>query len=394
MRAVAVLTAALGFLTGTAWAGECAGLPPLAVKTPPGYCVGVVASGLKMPRGLAFLPDGRLLVTEMGSWVADRGRLTVLTRDANGWQAKQVLTGLDRPHGIVAGPDGRLYLGEAGRIRRFTLASLDGGAPQLEDAITLPPPGDRRHPLVNMAFAEDGSLYVNVGSATDNCESAPEATRAAGRCPETEGKDAVGLVRRYRVDKQGNISGGEVFATGMRNSMALAIHPSGTVLEGENSRDAIHKPLGLPNDEELPHDELNVLQSGKHYGWPFCYDQQVAAPEFPKYACARTEAPTRLLPAHVAPLGMAWWLGDKAPAAYRGWLVVGFHGYRKYGHRLMAFPVDAKGVPKGQPVELIHDWQDARGVGAPVDVRPGPDGALYLTDDKHGQVLVLSKERT
>jgi glucose/arabinose dehydrogenase len=63
------------------------------------------------------------------------------------------------------------------------------------------------------------------------------------------------------------------------------------------------------------HTTLNLLQAGKHYGWPYCYDMQVAAPEYPPYDCRQTTAPYRLLPAHAAPLGLTWWLGPNTPPA-------------------------------------------------------------------------------
>lgn len=170
--------------------------------------------------------------------------------------------------------------------------------------------------------------------------------------------------------------------------MALAVHPSGLILQGENSRDAINAADPKLDDATLPHDELNVLARGAHYGWPYCYDNQVNAPEFPRFDCAHTQKPRVLLPAHAAPLGMTYWL--TGPQAYRGWLVVGYHGYRPTGHRLVAFPVDARGIPSNRPIELIQNWVLPGGkLGAPVDVKPGPNGTLLITDDRNGMLLMF-----
>lgn len=389
-RSFPAVVAALwvGFAAGAQAADLCAGLPRLEVTTPDGYCVGIVASHLSMPRGLAQLPNGDLLVTEMGGWTERKGRLTRLARSASGSVAETLASGLDRPHGVAIGPDGRIYVGEVGSVKRVA-PSRPGS---IESAIA-DLPARQRHPLTTFAFAPDGHLYINVGSSSDNCEASASDERTGALCPEARGPDAVGVVRVYRVSSTGAVSGGEVYARGLRNSVALAVHPSGTVLQAENSRDAIHLPLGLPNDDALPHDEINVLVAGRHYGWPYCYDRGVSAPEFPRYDCAAMMRPARLLPAHAAPLGMAWWSGPKAPAAWRDWLVIAYHGYRANGHRVVAFKVDARGVPVGGSVDLITGWgrRGDRGPGAPVSVLAGQDGALYLTDDRHGQVLRFSR---
>jgi glucose/arabinose dehydrogenase len=173
----------------------------------------------------------------------------------------------------------------------------------------------QRHPLTTFALAANGDLYVNIGSSSDNCETASPAEQASGRCPESE-QDRAGVVWRYHIDNNGKVSDLGVFARGLRNSMALGVHPrSGIVLQAENSRDAIQLKLHLPNDNELPHDELNLLQAGKHYGWPYCYDMQVAAPEYPPMTAVKPPPPTVCLPAHAAPLGLTWWLGPNTPPA-------------------------------------------------------------------------------
>ncbi|WP_299428709.1 PQQ-dependent sugar dehydrogenase [uncultured Meiothermus sp.] len=375
-----LLSLALFVSLGLASAQTCAGFPRLAVTTPSGFCVGIISRDLRFPRGLLPLPSGDLLVVEMAGWSANRGSLAWLHKQGNQYRIQRLLNGLDRPHGIALGQDGRVYVGEVGRIFRF---DPEASQPRKE-YIIHDLPGNGRHPLTQMVFDGAGHLFVNVGSASDNCQQdkGKPACAEAGR---------NGLIRRYTFQwPQGSVRGWSVYATGLRNSMALAIHPSGTLLQGENSRDAIQAADPRISDEAHPADELNVVVQGTHYGWPYCYENGKNAPEFPRYNCAQTRNPTLLLPAHAAPLGMAYLSAQSELGG--NWLVVGYHGYRKTGHRLVAFRVDGRGIPSGPAVELIGNWVFPDGkLGAPVDMKVGPDGKIYITDDRNGMLLVFSR---
>ncbi len=197
-------------------------------------------------------------------------------------------------------------------------------------------------------------------------------------CPETLGSGGHGQVREYDFDwSSGKATGWRVFASGLRNSLGLAQHPgSKVILQVENARDDIDQVMtGLENDEDLPPDEINWLVAGRNYGWPYCYGARLASPEYAGWDCGPSEPPQTALPAHAAPLGLAWWQDG---------LIVGFHGYRSHGHRLVRFPVDGQGLPNGPLQDLVFGWELAgRRPGRP----PGRAGwgALYLGGpQRHG----------
>ncbi len=106
--------------------------------------------------------------------------------------------------------------------------------------------------------------------------------------------------------------------------MAMAVHPrfpaeGFAFLQGENARD-------LP-DPMNPNEEINAIEKGKHYGWPYCYDLTTASPEFkaflqtsPTYKdfCNNKAAyrqPYSLLPPHGAPLAMFYYHGLGFPSS-------------------------------------------------------------------------------
>ena len=184
-----------------------------------------------------------------------------------------------------------------------------------------------------------------------------------------------------------------MFARGLRNSIAMAFHPrTHDLWQADNARDAIHVAIpGMKHDQELPHDELNLIRQGAHYGWPYCYDANVASPEYPATKCGSYRAPVRLLPAHAAPLGMLFYGGEQFPGRFKDSLVITFHGYRQHGHRLVALLPDKTGAPRGKLVDLISGWGDKKNqrMGAAVDVKMGPQGDLYLVEDWPGRVIRL-----
>jgi glucose/arabinose dehydrogenase len=401
--AATVLASTYSYANPYKTSGVCDGLPRVVLQTAQGFCIGLVASGLRYPRGVLPLPDGRLIVAEMGNWNARRGALVELVPDGPRFRREVLFENLDRPHGLARGPDGKIYVGEVGSIWRFDPTQPKPSAdPLIGRGVTTPgiysPPTDGRHPLVSLVFDPTGDLYINKGSASDNCEAVLTFPGPrAGRCVESDGESPRGAIVRYSMQwPSASVVSSTVYARGLRNSLAIAVDPRNSRLwQAENGRDNLRAQIpSLKSDEDTPRDELNEIVQGAHYGWPYCYDQNKASPEFPTAQCtSRYRAPALLLPGHAAPLGMTFVTHDKWPASYRGGLAIAFHGYRRNGHRIMFYSFDSGGRPSGTATTLVGGWAATASnpLGAPVDLKFDAHGRLYITEDRNGTVLRLSR---
>ncbi|MDB5470909.1 MAG: sugar dehydrogenase [Caulobacter sp.] len=403
----------------------CDGYPRADIGMAKGYCAGLVvgpAGGrrMRLPRSLVQLPGGDWIVSDLGGWTTANGAVWRLSA-APGRPPRltRLIGSLNLPHALGLGPDGRVYVGEMSRIFRFD-PDTPNPAATIRPVITGLPDNrlhDNRHPLSKFVFAPDGALIVNVGAPSDQCLGADG--RAAGpTCPELT---AAAQLRRYAPDGRGGWSPEwTVIATGLRNSVALAQHPSGILLQGENSYDT--------STRWAPFDEINVIgATGRHgppdYGWPYCDAAGQPAPGWPSgdgpLGCGRTTGRFEaglLLPPHAAPLDMLWYQGAMFPGL-RGRLLMTWHGYRSTGGRLVAFETDSQGVPvtkrgarypiyggspraygpgpAAEPLVLTPGWgaTKIRKQGAPVGIAVAGDGAIWLADDKAGQVIRIAVDR-
>ena len=87
--------------------------------------------------------------------------------------------------------------------------------------------------------------------------------------------------------------------------------------------------------------------------------------------------------------------GDKLPGL-GGKLIVGYHGYRTTGHRLVAVALDKDARPTGTPSELITDWEQRDGShpqGSPVGLVEMGDGSVLIAEDHSGALLRLSRRK-
>lgn len=396
---------ALALLAGAAQAQgyardgrTCDGYPRAPIETIKGLCAGLVLApppaglpaskrALHLPRTLLALPGGDLLVVDLGIWDPGRGSVWRLTPKPGGEpQLKRLLTRLDLPHTLAVGPDGAIYLGEMSRISRFDPDAADPQA-TLTPVVTGLPDNrlhDNRHPLSAFIFDADGALLVNVGAPSDQCPPKPGEARCA------EGERQAALWRYAPLGPGSWAAEPSVFARGLRNSLALIRTRAGAIVQAENSIDVA--------DPAWPPEELNVIQAGAHYGWPYCMGANQPAPAWKsrKLACAAYRRPAVLMAPHGAPLHLIEYRGAMFPAL-QGRLIVSLHGYRATGSRLMAYALDDGGRPTtAKPLDLTPGWRAVKGRrpnGAPVGMAVTPDGAIWVADDRNGAILRFAKDR-
>ncbi len=405
--------------------GSCGGLPRLDIQTIPGMCAGLVlgptrgnpARPIALPRSLVQLDEDTWLVSDLGSWTRPRGAIWRLDiRPGQVSTVSPVLTDLHLPHAMAAGKDGLVYVGEMSRIIRFDPRATDPTS-TIEVVVAGLPDNklhEHRHPLSKFVFAPDGALLVNIGAPSDQC-SDPIGSAAQSRCAESESGEQAASIRRYQLVAPGKWDPKyTVYARGLRNSVALSVHPSGTVIQAENSYDF--------ETRWFPFEEVNVIEDGRHYGWPYCADLHTPTPVWKSRGamdCASVAhtRPAVLLPPHAAPLDILWYQGRMFPDL-QGRMLMTWHGHRSVGGRIVSFAVDERGAPvpdrrarfpvyganprsygvepAATPIALTPGWGLQRGrrpQGSPVGLAVASDGAIWTTDDRAGLVIRLAADQ-
>jgi len=356
MRVASLITLAiLCAPAGAACQMAPARAPEHDLTVPAGFKVSVFAENLGGIRYLALGPGGVVYASRPSRGVVLQ--LPDANHDGVADSVITVVSGLSQPFGLAFRGD-TMYVAETNEVVRF---DQGGGGAKTVIAPDLPTGG---HSTRTIVFGPDNRLYLAVGSSCNICDET-DPRRAA-----------IVLV---------NPAGGpwQPFATGLRNSVGLAFHPTtGELWATNNDRDNL--------GDDLPPEHLNIIKAGKYYGWPQCYLPGKPNPEYPDAKCDNVEPPALLVQAHSAPLGLAFYTGSMFPADYRGDAFMTFHGSWN-----RSVPTGAKvvrvHVKNGRPVsseDFITGWQlpDGSRWGRPVSLLVLPDGSLLVSDDAGGRI--------
>jgi glucose/arabinose dehydrogenase len=345
-----------------------------------------LTEGLVNPWGLAFLPDGKMLVTERP------GRLRVVSAD--GKQLSEPVAGLPmvdarnqgglldveidpafQKNGLIywsfSEPRENMENNTAVARGRF----VDGAAPRVENVQVIfhqaPSMASTLHFGSRLVFSRDGTLFITMG----------DRSITPGRM-QAQNMDSL-LGKIVRINADGTIPNDnpfvgktgvrpEIWSIGHRNSQAATLHPTtGELWEVEHGTNG--------------GDELNVVRKGKDYGWPtiaYGIEYQGGPITGGIQAKEGMEQPRYYWDPVIAPSGMVFYTGKLFPA-WQGSLFIGGLG----SQNLVRVTMDGEKVVDEE--RLLQDLQPQReGIR---DVVQGPDGALYLlTNNAKGRILKLA----
>src|SRR5271156_2642512 len=393
------------------------------LKLPAGFCATVFADGIGHARHMVVTPGGVVYVNTWsgdyyGNDKAHEGGFLVALQDKSGAGKADVIErfGETVQTGGAGGTGIGLYKGSLyaeinDRIVRYSIPAGSIVPKDAPETIVsgLPLGGD--HPMHPFIIGADGSLYVDVASATNSCQAKNRQPKIPGNDPCTE-LETRGGVWRYDANKTDQkFSPAERYATGIRNAEGFAFDPTGRLFVTQHGRDQLRTnwpEFYKPSDEATqPAEELVLLKSGGDYGWPECYydgvqRKLVLAPEYggdggkKVGVCAEKSTPVAAFPAHWAPNGMALYEGKQFPKRYRDGVFIAFHGswnrapYPQGGYNVVFQSL--AGEPASGNCEIFADGfagavkTPEGATHRPSGVAVGPDGSLYVSDDIRGRI--------
>jgi glucose/arabinose dehydrogenase len=340
----------------------------IPLKLPAGFSIEIFAKDLPDARVLAFDSFGNMWVSQ-----TSEGLVSLLeVKDGKVVHQSAVFKNLRKPHGLAFDPDQKtlLYIGEENGV--YTVPTYSEG--KLQKIIDLP--SGAGHFTRSVGIGPDKKLYISIGSSCNVCNESDD--------------------RRAKIFVSDRDGGNfKEFARGLRNSVFFTWSPfDGKMWATEMGRDLL--------GDDIPPDEINIINQDGNYGWPNCYGKNIHDDKFDKNEYIRNpcmepfESPSYIdIQAHSAPLGLGFVpKGAGWPNEYEGDLIVAFHGSwnrtQPTGYKVVRIKLGPKGEYQGTE-DFITGWlsnptTEERALGRPVDIKFGPDGGLYISDDKSGVI--------
>ena len=394
---------------------------------PDGFCASVFADTLGHARHLVVNSNGDVYVNTWSgpyySGPTHPGGFLVALRDTNSDGSADIVRrfGPDAARGNGGGTgigifSGGLYAEEgdtaAKRIVRYAISADSMTPAPTPEIVVNGLPADGDHPMHPFVIDARGSMFMDVGSATNSCQVANRTLNSAGRNPCTELQTRAGIWRYDANKKNQRFSPAERYATGIRNAVGVALDGGGQLYATQHGRDQLYdnwpKVYSSAQGQNLPAEELLRIDQGGDYGWPYCYydnalQKLVQAPEYGGDGkklgnCASKKGPEAYFPAHWAPDGLVFYTGSQFPARYKNGAFIAFHGSwnrapgPQQGYNVAFVPFTGGKPADAAKYEIFADGfaggakDPDRATHRPTGLAQGPDGALYIADDKGGRV--------
>ncbi|MEW5250059.1 PQQ-dependent sugar dehydrogenase [Microbulbifer sp. 2201CG32-9] len=345
------------------------------LRTISGHSVTLFADAVPNARWLAVTRRGDLLVSQ-----PKLGQVSLVygdrNRDGRADGQRVLIDGLRRPHGLFLHDDW-LYIAESDAVGRVPFDHSDGRLSGSYQRIVTGLADQGNHWTKTIGMGPDGWVYLSSGSTCNACEE--EDPRRA-------------TIMRFQPDG----SEFEIFATGLRNSVGFDWSPlNGALYATDNGRDWL--------GDDFPPCELNLVQRGAFYGWPYANGDRVPDPDFGVGAgpeiqakIAASQPPVHDFAAHNAPLGIYFLRSQMHTGDYRNAALVALHGSWN------------RSVKDGYKVVSLH-WGDDGSIsqrdflwgflspdrqqvyGRPVAIAEDAAGNVYVSDDYAGAIYRVQR---
>jgi len=378
---------------------------------PEGFVAEVFADELGEARHLTVAEDGTVYVRLRRS---TQGKSMVALRDTNHDGKADIIerfgpseggTGIAvRPGYLYFSTDSRVY-----RQRRLAQCLLPEGKPEL--LIELPE--QDQHAAKPLAFDQEGHLYLTIGAPSNSCQEPDRQRGVAGQDPCPLLDYSGGIWRFSASTPNQQFEDGLHYASGIRHAVGISWNDEDARLYAmQHGRDQLHEHwpeyYNLRQSAALPAEEFFRVDSGDHFGWPYCYydwqkDQKLLNPEYGGNGdsigrCRQFEKPIVAFPGHWAPNALQFYHAEQFPVSYKGGAFIAFHGswnrapFPQQGYKVVFVPFSG-GEPMGGYSTFADGFAGEDEPEAPSDAqyRPcglavGPEGYLYISDSRKGRI--------
>ena len=380
------------------------------ITLPAGFCALVAADNLGAARHAVVAPNGDVYVALQGK--GSQGGGVVALRDSKHDGHLDIkenfgdgsVTGIAFYHGY-------LYIAKPESVERYKMTPGQLKPSGSAEVVISGLPPEHEHHDKGIAFDGEGSLYINIGSPSNACQSRDRQKGVPGMdpCPILE---KHGGIWKFNADKLGQTEADGVrFVTGLRQEPAITWH-DGAIYIVMNNRDQLDTlwpgKFTVEDNATRPAEPMYRAVQGKNFGWPFCffdYVQQklVLNPEYGGDGktvgrCSQFTLPIVGFPAHWAPVDVMFYSGSQFPARYKGGAFIAFHGswnrapMPQAGYNVTFQPFDGA-QPSGKFEVFASGFQGKAPLMNPNDalarpdgVAQAPDGSLYITDSQKGKI--------
>ena len=382
------------------------------LKLQDGFSARVIADKLGKTRHLVVTPQNDIYV-RLARPVNGKG--TLLLHEENGQATVTFGFGNYGGTGIYL-RDGYLYTSSNSEIFRYKVDANNLIDTNSVERIVTGLVDKGTHETKSIMMDAAGNMYIPIGCPSNSCQEQDRQKGSLGiaGCPLLETSGGVWMFKRDKKDQ--TYAEGVRYATGLRNVVAVDWNYESNKLfvmqHGRDQLNFIFPDLYTTKDNaEITAECMYALNKGDNAGWPFIYydflqKKKIVAPEYggdrKKEGSSDYIDPAAAYPAHMAPNGLLFYTGNQFPEKYKNGAFIAFHGSwnrapEPQAGYFVVFQPFKNGMPYGEWEVFADNFSGSpdktaagRADHRPCGLAQGPDGSLYVTDDRNGTIFKIS----